>query len=68
MTGADNGEIKVFFNTLSDEQLWNIPKEGVQTPGMEPVFVIEGHRRKVVTMEYNPVASGIIATGSTYEF
>ena len=35
-------------------------------PGLEPVITLEGHRRKVVTIEYNPVASNIVATGSRY--
>ena len=37
-----------------------MPKES------EPVLSLEGHRRKILTMEYNPVAPGVFATGSRY--
>lgn len=32
----------------------------------DPVLSLEGHRRKILNMEYNPVASGILATGSRF--
>ena len=32
--------------------------------GIKPVLSLDGHRRKILSMEYNPTASEILATGS----
>lgn len=47
-------------------QLWKVPKEGILKNENDPILSLEGHRRKILNMEYNPVASGILATGSRH--
>ena len=48
--------------------MWKIPKEGIVSNENDPVLTLEGHRRKILNMEYNPVASDLLATGSRYNF
>ena len=41
-----------------------MPEEGIVEENVEPVLSLDGHRRKILSMEYNPTASEILATGS----
>ena len=34
---------------------------------MTPMLSLDGHRRKILNMEFNPVAEDVIATGSRWE-
>ena len=44
--------------------MWKIPPNGVEDDSVSPVLSLDGHRRKILNMEFNPVAEDVLATGS----
>lgn len=46
-------------------KIWQIPKEGLKENMTEPVQDLRGHKRKVGTTAFNPVANNVLATSGT---
>lgn len=46
-------------------KIWQLPKEGLKETLLNPVQDLRGHKRKVGTTTFNPVANNILATSGT---
>lgn len=54
VTGSDDGEIKV----------WKLPSSGLTSNETESSITLEGHHRKILSLEYNPSTNHLLASCS----
>lgn len=46
-------------------KIWKIPEFGLEKTSNEALLTLNGHERKVVTANFNPVVSNVLASAST---